>query len=97
MHEQSSVSPKTTKKLPKIDERSQNASVMSVSDKAPSQLGDRSSISMMENSKKLNSDGKKAARQVVYREGGRHDLAEKLMIFESDRTSPMLRSIQSHQ
>lgn len=52
---------------------------------------------MMENSKKLNSDGKKAARQVVYREGGRHDLAEKLMIFESDRTSPMLRSIQSHQ
>ena len=32
---------------------------------------------------------------VIMREGGRHQAREKVMVLESDRTSPMLRSIQS--
>ena len=34
-------------------------------------------------------------KKVVLREGGRHGFNEKLQVMESDRTSPMLRSIQS--
>ena len=40
-------------------------------------------------------DSLKIGRKFVYREGGRHDLREQLMVMESERASPMLRSIQS--
>ena len=76
------------KKLPLIS-RSQHASILSGE---PSQSQRDSGIIP-------SNDAKNASlpRKVVYREGGRHDLQEHLMVMESDRTSPMLRSIQSHQ
>jgi hypothetical protein len=38
---------------------------------------------------------KLSPKKIILREGGMHRASEKLMVMESDRTSPMMRSIQS--
>ena len=36
-------------------------------------------------------------KRVIFQEGGRHAINQPLMVIESDRTSPMIRSVQSQQ